>query len=137
MSSEKKEEEMYGENAVDGTMENLEPFKTPSHIDLMQKFHEQQQIQNPLGEMIKGLTSMVTGRPPLLSQKLTLSGPVGEGQISIEITDSFSASMAHDIINKVMEEKRGNDKETEKTKKSEQDIFEAMMKDSKKSKILD
>jgi hypothetical protein len=106
------------------TMENLEPFVNSGFEP---KSH---QLQNPLGDMIKGLTSMVTGRP--MSQKLTLSGPVGEGQISMEITDSFTASMAHDIINRTMEAKK-----TSKTEKSEQDIFDAMMKDSKKSKLLD
>jgi hypothetical protein len=138
MTSEKnKEEEVYDENAVDGYtgFENIVPtaLSPGASKGLMDDFMRQSQPQNPLGDMIKGLTSMVTGRP--MSQKLTLSGMVGESQISIEITDDFTATMAHEIINRIMDEKKG--KENEKKGKSEQDIFEAMMKDSKKSKILD
>lgn len=130
--SDKVDKEEYYENlgiGPDEVKEGIESFKSLNDFP-----RAPPPMQNPLGDMIKGLTSMVTGRPPM-SQKLTLSGPVGEGTISIEITDSFTASMAHDIINKIMDEKRG--KTNMGKGKSEQDIFEAMMKDSKKSSLLD
>ena len=59
-------------------------------------------VNNPLAEMLNGLMSGAgIKRPP---SKLTLSGPVGESNIGIEITDPFTAKLAHDIINRLMEE---------------------------------
>src|SRR3982750_3717923 len=112
MASDKKEEEIYGENAIEGIeIENLEsPFKFDPNEITMKKMASMQQ-QNPLGDMVSGIMQNLTGgmgsekRP----KKLTLSGPVGDSHISIEITDSFTASMAHDIINRIMDEKRGRD----------------------------
>ena len=67
---EKKEEEMYGENAVDGyngEYENIDPMPMEA-IDAMVKKNLMMDNsrsltptpQNPLAEMMKGLTGMLT-----------------------------------------------------------------------------
>ena len=147
---EKKEDEMYGESAVDGyngEYENIDPMPMEA-IDAMVKKNlmmdrSMTPPQNPLAEMMKGLTGMLTASRPQSSQKLTLSGIVGESQINVEITDTFTATMAHDVINKVIgdlvkkelgENRRSRRGEEEKEPRgvSEEDMFRHLSSRGKK-----